>query len=148
MDMNKKVLISIPIIGVAIFVIVVVGALNNWWRLTDVPVGFRPNNKELVKEKLGNLPEVKAFHNRYAEPNVTVLGRQVIYEKTEAQITGVQYNGTQRMEPQVTLLIDIDYDANVERMAFTCINDHGGGIQLTKDKNSILEYLEKESCFS
>lgn len=108
---------------------------------------MKPNSEELVKEKLSDLPEVKAFQNRYGEPKVTVEGRQVIYEKTEAQITGVQYNGTQRIEPQVILIIDIKYDANAERMEFSCVNDHGGGIQLTKDKNNILEYLEKESCF-
>ncbi|MEO9363804.1 MAG: hypothetical protein ABI348_07885 [Nitrososphaera sp.] len=132
-------------ISVAITVIVIVGgALNNWWRLVDIPVALDSNYKELVKEKLGGMPEVKAFHDRYGEPDVTVLARQVYYQKTEAEITGVQYNGTQRIEPQVILIIDIDYDANVERMEFSCVNDHGGGIQLT---DNILGYLEKESCF-
>jgi hypothetical protein len=136
-------MLTITLVGVTIVALVLIGTVNNSSLVQPaVPLDVT-TKKDIMVDKTTDLAGVIAFRDRYGEPNIDVFGVVIHYQKTEAEITGVPYNGTNKMEPQVLLILDLDYDYNVRSMQFTCIND-SEGFQLNEN---ILEYLQNEYCF-
>jgi hypothetical protein len=81
----------------------IIAGLSVSWAIVSSPPRDLFSEKEhdkILLDKASDLAEVKAFRDRYGEPEVNISGVQAFFTKTKAEITGVPYNDTGAMEPR------------------------------------------------
>ena len=145
---------AIAIISISAFfgvsIIVVMSALGVSWDPTpkpDIPSEEEVSNSLLIRNS-NELPEVKAYLERYKDPNVFVqrlYGLDVYYSESQCTLNNepcANYSST--VEPHSTLIVRMDENTNVEKITLWCVDGEGNALH-DKIEHGIVERLKTDT---